>query len=606
MLTVSLSQGAYAQGLLCSNGALEPGFATGLVTGATSQSGVAAPAGERWSEVANPAGDTTQANATAGFGCQKIGATMLNRCADDFRVPPGPGWSITGLVNFAYQTGFAGTTSAVVLVNVALWGPCPDSTKPGDAGCSVIAGDETTNRLSASVSSSTRRTANSIAPAPGTTPSTTRLIWRNELTFSPAVVLGPGRYWFDFQVDAGTLGNFVPSLTLAGVRGLPTFNGVQKVGAAGLFNEARDFGGTAIFKQDFPFEIYGTGKPQVECSNSAPKIGTVTPSALTSAPGIAQKLSAVYSDADGYANIRHVHLRINPTSTGAKGIRLSYDRKVNKLFLYNDAGTGYVGNCAPGAAKRLSNTQGTLNCRTTTVTGSGNDLTVTWSITPKAAFVSTTKNNLYLFARDFSNAEVGWKKKGNWTIKATNVAPSLGAVTPAVRTSGPAVAKTFSAVYSDADGYSNLKYAYLLVNTTLVGSHGIKLRHDRTVNKLYLYNDAGTGSVGNCTPGVAGSLSNSQGTLNCKATTVTGSGNNLTIKWNITPQAAFATTRKKNLYLFASDMSNVVVGWAEKGNWTINNPDQLGDANGLDSDEDEQVIGTGIDFGVDEDEADPQ
>ena len=110
-----------------------------------------------------------------------------------------------------------------------------------------------------------------------------------------------------------------------------------------------------------------------------------------------------------------------------------------------------------------------------------------------------------------SNASVGWTDKGDWTIKATNVAPTLGSVTPAALTSAPAAAQTFSAVYSDADGYANLKHAYLLVNTTASGANGIYLLHDRTVNKLYLYNDAGTGYVGNCTPGVAGSLSNTPG-----------------------------------------------------------------------------------------------
>ena len=227
---------------------------------------------------------------------------------------------------------------------------------------------------------------------------------------------------------------------------------------------------------------------------------------------------------------------------------------MNKLYLYNDAGTGYVGNCTPGVAGSLSNTRGTLNCAATTVSGSGNNLTVNWNITPKAAFASATTRNLYLFARDMSNAIVGWTDRGDWTIKATNVAPTLGTVTPSVLTSTPAVAQTFSAVYSDADGYANLKQVHFLVNTTASGANGIRLLHDRTVNKLYLFNDAGTGYVGSCTPGVAGSLSNTRGTLNCAATTVSGSGNNLTVNWNITPKAAFASATTRNLYLYARDI----------------------------------------------------
>ena len=68
---------------------------------------------------------------------------------------------------------------------------------------------------------------------------------------------------------------------------------------------------------------------------------------------------------------------------------------------------------------------------------------------------------------------------------------------------------------------------------------------------------------------MAGSLTNTRGTLNCGATTVIGSGNNLTVNWNITPKAAFASATKKNLYLYARDLSNATAGWTDRGDWTI-------------------------------------
>jgi hypothetical protein len=185
-----------------------------------------------------------------------------------------------------------------------------------------------------------------------------------------------------------------------------------------------------------------------------------------------------------------------------------------------------------------------------------------------------------------SNATASWTDRGDWTIKATNVAPTLGTVTPSVLTSAAGVAQKLSAVYSDADGYANLKQVYLLVNATASVANGIVLLHDRTVNKLYLYNDAGTGYVGSCAPGVAGSLLNTRGILNCAATTVTGLGNNLTVNWNITPRATFASLMKKNLYLYARDMSNATVAWTDKGDWTVKTSSPLGDAYNLDVDGD--------------------
>jgi len=353
------------------------------------------------------------------------------------------------------------------------------------------------------------------------------------------------------------------------------------------------------------------GDWRIKATNVAPTLGTVTPSVLTSAPGIAQTFSAVYVDADGYGNLKQVFFFVPGAVSGADDIYLLHDRTVNKLYLVNDAGTGYVGSCTPGVAGSLTNTQGTLNCGATTVSGSGNYLLINWNITPKAAFVSPITKGLYLYARDMSNASVGWIDRGDWRIKATNVAPTLGTVTPSVLTSAPGIAREFSAVYSDADGYGNLKQVYFLVSTTGSGVNGIYLRHERTLNKLYLYNDAGTGYVGNCTPGVAGSLTNTQGTLNCAATTVGGSGNYLLINWNITPKAAFVSATKRNIYLYARDMSNLTAGWTDKGDWTIKSPAPLGDAynldvdgdglvNAADIDGDERVIGAGVDIGADE------
>ena len=151
-------------------------------------------------------------------------------------------------------------------------------------------------------------------------------------------------------------------------------------------------------------------------TNTPPTLGTLTPSVLSSTAGVAKTFKAVYRDANGYKNLKQVNFKINATSGGANCIYAVYNRPLNKLYLYNDAGTAYVGNCTPGAAKTLTNTKGVLKCAATTVTVSGNNLTVSWNIKPNSAFASATKKNLYMFARDMSNATTGWKDKGDWTI----------------------------------------------------------------------------------------------------------------------------------------------------------------------------------------------
>ncbi len=228
----------------------------GLATGATSKSGVAAPAGTQWSEAQNNQGDTTSSNTTGGVGCQVIGAATNNRCADDFTVPVGETWTVSSVVTFAYQTGFAGGTSPIVGATLRIW-----SGFPGAAGSTIVFGDTTTNRLGSSTNSNLFRIFNTTTPAPGTVPGTTRIIWQNTINVSPSAVLPAGHYWVDFQTDSGaTTGNFAPSITIPNTRGAMVYNGLQNINAAGWL-PLIDTGNPATaadYGVDFPFKINGT------------------------------------------------------------------------------------------------------------------------------------------------------------------------------------------------------------------------------------------------------------------------------------------------------------------------------------------------------------
>jgi RHS repeat-associated protein len=302
---------------------------------------------------------------------------------------------------------------------------------------------------------------------------------------------------------------------------------------------------------------------------TVPSLGAVTPTPITTEQGKAQIFTAIYSDTDGYANLKTVELLVNTTLTVSNGIRASYNRTTNLLTLYNNAGGAAQGTCTPGSVGiTISNTQGTLNCQQTTITKAGNNITVKWSITPAAGFASTTTKKIFTKATDMAGNVAAWTQKATWKILGTNTAPILGTLTPSAPTSAANTAKVFTAVYSDVDGYANLKTVDMLVTASATGTaNGIYVRYDRSLNKLYLYNDAGTTSAGNCAPGEAKTVSNTRGTLNCAATTKTVSGNNLTVKWSITPKAVF--TGAKLVKLRATDNSALTTGLVQKGTWTI-------------------------------------
>ncbi len=225
-----------------------------LATGATSKSGVAAPTGAQWSEVQNNAGDTTNANTVSGFSC---GANNTARCADNFVVPVGETWTINQVAVYGYQTGAVAGTSPFTAANLQIW-----NGRPGDAGSAIVFGDTTTNRLASSTNTNLFRIFNTVAPPPGTAPGTTRIIWQNNLTVGPALVLTAGNYWIDFQLTAsGTGANFTPVVTIVDTRYTPIQNSRQFINAA--WADALDVGtptgGTQpTLPQDFPFTLDGT------------------------------------------------------------------------------------------------------------------------------------------------------------------------------------------------------------------------------------------------------------------------------------------------------------------------------------------------------------
>src|SRR5262249_23229145 len=100
----------------------------------------------------------------------------------------------------------------------------------------------------------------------------------------------------------------------------------------------------------------------------------------------------------------------------------------------------------------------------------------------------------------------------------------------------------------------------------------------RANNNVQLLNDAGSGYVGTGgTLGVAGTLSNSQCTVDLGASTASGSGNNLTV--NIALGFAIGFSGAKNVSMGAINSAGIFSGWQTKGAWTVTGPGNQPPAN---------------------------
>ena len=83
---------------------------------------------------------------------------------------------------------------------------------------------------------------------------------------------------------------------------------------------------------------------------------------------------------------------------------------------------------------------------------------------------------------------------------------------------------------------------------------------------VYLENDAASGSSGAMLGGFP-TLTNSQCSVNPAASTVSLSGNTLTLNLAVTFNAAYSGTH--NVYLRAVDIKGGNSGWQSLGTWTV-------------------------------------
>lgn len=297
-----------------------------------------------------------------------------------------------------------------------------------------------------------------------------------------------------------------------------------------------------------------------------PDTVSISPSAGSTAANAATTITSVYSDANGGGTIKNAYLNINETTGLIRGVYVLYDQVNNLLYLRNETDTSWLGGYAPGSSNTISNALGSLNCANTTVSVSGNNLTVNWNITLTGNMAGS--NNLYMFVTDKTNRTSGaWDTMGTWTITG-NVAPVNDSVSPNAGSSTYNVAHDITSVQSDANGADNIYISYLHVGSSTGASNVLRCYYDSRLNKLFMLADNGTTVLGGYVPGSANVISNGQGSLDCSRTTVARSGNNLTIVWGVNVNSGWAGTTK-NIYLQCRDRGELSDGYDNMGTWTI-------------------------------------
>ena len=129
--------------------------------------------------------------------------------------------------------------------------------------------------------------------------------------------------------------------------------------------------------------------------------------------------------------------------------------------------------------------------------------------------------------------------------------------------------QTFALNYSahNGRGYTDLNMVFVRFNGLNAITNGCEVLYYLPLNRLYLVNDAGTAFEGGPIPGTAGTLGNSQCTVNGARSSVSGSNQTLTLNLSVSATGAF--TGSQPVYLGVIDSEGTKSGWQQRGTWNI-------------------------------------
>jgi hypothetical protein len=361
--------------------------------------------------------------------------------------------------------------------------------------------------------------------------------------FSGSVSLGVS------GLPAGATGSFNPSSVMGSGSTTLTINTSAGTSTGGFTATVTGTSGSLSHNTSASLTITGS-------SGGPPTAVSVTPN---SGSGSSQTFAFAFSDPNGAADIVSMQMDISATLAATAACYLYYSRSANAIYLADDAGA-WPAPLTLGVAETAQNSQCMLDAGASSVLTSGASLTLNLALSFKAGFVGA--KNIYMEVQN-GTQDSGWVQRGSWTTTAggtgTPSPPSAVSVTP---NSGSGSSQTFTFTFSDLNGATDIVSTQMDINVTLAATRACYFYYSRGANVIYLADDAGHWPAP-LTPGSAGTLQNSQCTLDAGTSSVSASGNTLTLKLAL----SFKVSGAKNIYMEAQNAS-LDSGWAQRGTWT--------------------------------------
>jgi hypothetical protein len=278
---------------------------------------------------------------------------------------------------------------------------------------------------------------------------------------------------------------------------------------------------------------------------------------------MAQSFTLVYTDAKGASDLTSAQVIMAATQAMAGSCYVWVNPVNETIWLANDADTGWSSPYTLGSGGTTQNSQCGVNVSASAGVASGNTYTLTLAMTFQAGYAGS--KNVYGYATASGGANSGWQTLGTWLVSTPAPAPAVSAVsvTPA---QGSGTAQSFTLVYTDAKGASDLTSAQVIIAATQATTSSCYVWVTPVSGTIWLANNA-TGWSNAYALGSGGTIQNSQCGVNVSASGGVASGNTYTLTLAMTFQAGYAGS--KNVYGYATTSGGANSGWPALGTWNV-------------------------------------
>ena len=284
---------------------------------------------------------------------------------------------------------------------------------------------------------------------------------------------------------------------------------------------------------------------------STPAITSVTPNSGTVSAQVFQVVAT-----GGTIAPTEVRLYITTGSETATPGSCSMRYRNGAIELMKDDGVTWLTPAAVGTATYPTNEQCAVRADSATAAVSGNTLTLSFAVAFTPGFNGA--RNLHAWTSNGTTTS-GWLQKGAVTVAQqigiASVSPESG--------SGPQQFLTITA--TDSIGATDISRIWVQIDSSVPVSAGTRcfLYYDRPANLIYLLQDGGTTYVP-VAPGSGASSSNSRCSVRGNESSVTSSGNSLSLRLDLSFSSAAAGLQTTYVYV---NNAQTNTGWRAEASW---------------------------------------